>query len=103
MNEEQEVPYTWAKLKAFSLTLNDEQLKQTVKVIREDDIMEILDASELEEDRYLFENDDEYSVGKSDFDPEYHLEGKYTSFEDAVANEPHFITPKTAVYLHEKF
>lgn len=103
MSEEQEKPYTWDNLKYFCNSLTDEQLSQTVKVIQEDSIMEIMDASELEEDRYLFENDDEYSVGKSDFDPEYHLQGKYTSFEDAVANEPHFITPKTNVYLHEKF
>lgn len=101
--QEEQEPYTWAKLKAFSLTLNDEQLQQTVKVIREDDIMEILDASELDEDKYLFENDDEYSVGKSDFDPKYHLEGKYSSFEEAIKNEPHTIAPKTNLYLHENF
>jgi len=95
--------YTWAKLKEFCLTLTDNQLKQAVKVIREDDIIKILDASELEEDKYLFDNDDEYSVGKSDFDPEYHLDGKYKTFEEAIASEPHSITPKTNIYLFEDF
>lgn len=100
--EEQE-PYTWAKLKEFCNGLSDEQLSQTVRVIQEDGSLEILEAAELDEDKYLFDNDDEYSVGKSDFDPKYHLEGKYSSFEEAIENEPHSIAPKTNVYLHEKF
>lgn len=101
--EEDDKPYTWAQLKAFSNTLTDSQLQQTVRVVQEEGSIEIMDASEIGADHYLFENDDEFSVSKDDFDPEYHLDGKYKSFEDAIANEKHSITPKTNVYLYEKF
>lgn len=101
--EEPEKPYTWAQLKEFCNTLNENQLSQTVRVIQEEGSIEILVASEIGDDHYLFENDDEFSVSKDDFDPKYHLDGKYASFEEAIENEPHSITPKTNVYLYEKF
>lgn len=99
--EEQE-PYTWAKLKEFCNGLSDEQLSQTVRVIQEEGSLQILEAAELGEDMYLFD-DEEFSVSKDDFDPEYDLDGRYTSFEEAIENEPHSIAPKTNVYLYEKF
>lgn len=103
MSEEDE-PYTWAKLKEFCNGLSDEQLSQTVRVIQEEGSIPIWEASELGADHYLFENDDEYSVSKEDFgDPKYHLEGKYSTFEEAIENEPHTVAPKTRVYLYEKF
>lgn len=85
MDEEQEVPYTWAKLKEFCNGLSDEQLSQTVRVIREDDSLEIWEASELGDEHYKFDDED-YSFTKDDFDPENPI-----------------ITPKTNVYLYEKF
>lgn len=102
-SEENEIsPYTWAKLKEFCNSLTEDQLSQTVRVIREDDSIEILDASEIGADHYKFD-DEEYSFSKDDFDPEYHLEGKYATFEKAIANEEYRVTPKTNVYLYERF
>lgn len=102
MEELETEPYTWAKLKEFCNQLNDEQLSQTVRVIQEDSSIEILDASELGDDHYKFD-DEEYSVTKDDFDPSYHLDEKYKTFEEAIANEEYIFTPKTNVYLYEKF
>lgn len=103
MEEEVSEPYTWAQLKEFCNSLTDEQLSQTVRVVQEEGSIEILNASEIGADHYLFDSDDEFSVSKDDFDPSYHLEGKYKSFEEAIENEKYTITPKTNVYLFERF
>lgn len=100
--EEEKVPYTWVKLKEFCNSLTDDQLKHKVCVIREDDSLSILEASELGEDLYKFE-DEEYAVSKNDFDAEYHLDGKYKTIEDAIANEEYTIVPKDRVFLYEDF
>lgn len=100
-NENNE-PFTWAKLKEFCNTLTDEQLSQKVKVIREDDSIDILDASELGEDHYKFD-DEEYSVSHSDFDKDYHLDGKYQTLDEAIEKEKPIKTPATNVYLYEDF
>lgn len=86
----------------FCNTLSDEQLSQTVHVIQEESSIEIDSASEIGDDHYKFD-DEEYSVTKADFDPEYHCEGKYASFEEALEKEDYRLTPKTNVYLYEKF
>lgn len=102
--EQDEIPpFTWAKLKEVCNKLSDEQLTQTVMVIQEDSSIEILSAEELGSDHYLFDNDNEYSVSKEDFDPEYHLDGKYKTLEEAIEKEPHTMTPGTNVYLFERF
>lgn len=100
--EELKVPYTWAKLKEFCDGLNDEQLSQKVKVIREDDSIDILDASVIGEDHYKFD-DDEYSVTEDDFDPQVNCDGKYKSFDEALDKEDYIMTPSTAVFLFEDF
>jgi hypothetical protein len=102
MEQEYFPPYTWAKLKEFCNGLSDEQLSQTVRVIREDDSLEILDASELGDEHYKFDDED-YSFTKDDFDSEIHLDAKYKTFDEAVEAENPIITPKTNVYLYEKF
>lgn len=101
MSEETK-PYTWAQLKEFCNQLDDVQLAQTVKCIREDDTIEILDASDIGEDKYRFE-DEEFSIGASDFDPKYEFDGKYATFEEALANEEWVKTEANAVFLFEKF
>jgi len=101
--EKEKEPYTWAQLKEFCNGLTDDQLKQAVRVIREDDSISILSAEELGEDKYLFENEDDYSIGESDFEKSYHFDGKYDSLEEAIKNEPHIKTPATNVYLYEDF
>src|ERR1051325_1179188 len=98
----QKEAYTWAKLKDFCNSLTDDQLSQTVKVIREDDTIKILDASEIGEDHYKFDDED-YSVTKSDFDPEYHCDGTYKSFEEAIEGEDYVFTPASSVFLFEDF
>lgn len=100
LNEKE--PYTWAKLKEFCNGLTEEQLQHKVCVIREDDSLSILEASELGSDMYKFD-EEEYAVSKEDFDASYHLDGKYESFEDAIANEPHTIVPANRVFLYEDF
>lgn len=102
MSTEEKEPYTWAKLKAFCNSLTEEQLKHKVCVIREDDSLSILEAAEIGEDLYKFE-DEEYAVSKSDFAANYHLDGKYKNLEDAIANEEHTIVPKDRVFLFEDF
>lgn len=99
---EQKKPYTWAKLKEFCNGLTDEQLQQKVKVIREDDSIDILEASELGEDHYKFDDED-YSISKGDFDKDYHLDGRYETLEEAVQKEEYILIPKTNVYLFEDF
>jgi len=103
INDEAKEPFTWQKLKEFCNQLSDEQLQQTVRVIQEDSVMTILEAAELGEDKYLFDNEDDYSIGESDFDKAYHFDGKYNSLAEAIANEPHSKAPATNVYLHEDF
>lgn len=96
-------PFTWAKLKEFcNGPLTEEQLSQTVKVVQEDTVIEILDASKIGDDHYMFD-DEEFSVSKADFDPDYHLDGKYKTFEEALENEDYVITRKINIYLFEKF
>jgi hypothetical protein len=95
-------PYTWAQLKEFCNKLTDAQLNMTVKCIREDDTIEILDASEIGEDKYRFD-DEEFSIGASDFDPTYEFDGKYATFEEALANEEWVKTEANTVFLFEKF
>lgn len=101
-NEEIKEPYTWAKLKEFCNSLADYQLQQEVKVIQEDSVMTILDASEIGSDHYKFEDED-YSITKDDFDKDYHLEGKYQTLDEALANEPYVLTLSTNIYLYEDF
>lgn len=100
--QEEKTPYTWAKLKEFCNSLTDGQLSQKVKVIREDDSIDILEASELGEDHYKFD-DEEYSVSHSDFDNEYHLDGKYKTLDEALQKEDYRMTPSSAVFLFEDF
>lgn len=100
-NEEKE-PYTWAKLKDFCNSLTDFQLQHKVCVIREDDSLSILEAAEIGTDMYKFD-DEEYSVSKEDFDPEYHCEGKYKSFDEAIDNEDYVLVPANRVFLFEDF
>lgn len=102
MEEEVKQPYTWANLKEFCNKLTDEQLAQKVRVIREDDSIDILSASELGENHYKFD-DEEYSVSQDDFDKDYHLDGKYQTLDEAIANEEYTMTPGTAVFLYEDF
>lgn len=100
MNEEK--PYTWAELKEFCNSLADEQLSQSVKVIQEDATMKIASASEIGDDHYKFDDED-YSFTKDDFDPEYHLDGRYKTLKEALESEYYILTPKTNVYLFEDF
>jgi hypothetical protein len=100
--ETEKIPYTWAKLKEFCNSLNDEQLSQQVKVIQEDASLNILDASEIGDDHYKFDDED-YSVTENDYDADYHLDGKYESLADAIKHEDYILTPKTAVFLFEDF
>lgn len=102
METEEKVPYTWAKLKEFCNSLTEDQLSQTVKLIREDDTLTILDASELGDAHYKFD-DEEYSFSQDDFDPNYHLDGKYKTFQEAIEKEDYVITPATNVYLYEDY
>lgn len=101
ISEEKE-PFTWAKLKDFCNSLSDEQLSQNVRVIQEEGSIEIDSASEIGDDHYKFD-DEEYSFTKADFDPEYDLDGKYKTFEEAIEKEDYVFTPKTNVYLFERF
>lgn len=102
MENQEEKKFTWADLKEFCNQLNNEQLSQTVRVIQEDSSIEIESASELGDDHYKFD-DEEYSVSKDDFDPEYHCDGKYKTFNEALEKEDYVFTPKTNVYLYERF
>lgn len=102
MNTEQKESYTWEKLKEFCNKLTDEQLSQSVKVIREDDSIDILDASEIGANHYKFE-DEYYSVTQDDFDSNYHLDGKYKTLDEALENEPFIMIPATDVFLFEDF
>jgi len=98
-NEEIE-PFTWAKLKEFCNRLTDEQLSKTVYVSQEDSSIEILYASELGDDHYKFD-EEEYSFSKADFDPLYHFDGKYDTFQEALDKEPYVLVPGTNVYLFD--
>lgn len=94
--------YTWAQLKEFCNNCSEEQLSKSVKVVREDDVLPILEAAEIGEDHYKFD-DDEYSVTKADFDPDQNCDGKYQSFDEAIEKEDYVFTPKTAIFLFEDF
>lgn len=102
--EEQKTPYTWAHLKKFCNSLSDDQLPQNVVLIQPDEesSINVLHASDLGEDHYKFD-DEEYSIMKGDFDPEYHFDGKYKTFEDALANEPYSLIVATRVYLYSEY
>lgn len=102
MASEQKEPYTWAKLKEFCNKLTYEQLSQSVKVIREDDSIRILEASEIGTNHYKFEDED-CSVNQDDFDSNYHLDGKYKTLDEALENEPFIMTLATDVFLFEDF
>lgn len=97
---EEKEPFTWAKLKEFCNGLTEDQLSKTVYVSQEDSSIEILYASELGSDHYNFD-EEEYSMSKDDFDPKYHLDGKYESFEEAIENEPYTLVPGNNVYLFD--
>lgn len=99
---EEKKPYTWAQLKEFCNSRTEEQLSKPVRVIREDEVMRILEAAEIGEDHYKFD-DDEYSVTKDDFDPDQNCDGKYESFEHALENEDYIFTPASAIFLFEDF
>jgi hypothetical protein len=97
MEENEKTPFTWAKLKEFCNTLSDEQLLQEVKVLREEDYINIGYASELGNDHYYF-IDDEYSTTKEDYDPEV-FNG--LSFEEALALGNYTVASANNVYLFE--
>lgn len=94
--------YTWAELKEFCNKLTDEQLSKPVRVVREDETIGILEAAEIGADHYKFD-DEEFSVSKEDFDPNYTLDGKYKTLEEAVANEGHILVPDNYPFLFEDF
>jgi hypothetical protein len=103
ISEENQLPdFTWEQLKDFCNSLSDEQLSQNVRVIQEEGSLEIDSASEIGDDHYKFD-DEEHSVTKSDFDPEYDLDGRYKTLEEAIEKEDYVLTPKTNVYLFERF
>lgn len=100
--EQEKKPYTWAQLKDFCNGLSEEQLTQSVEVVQEDSNLRILEAAEIGQDYYKFDDED-YSISAYDFNYEYHLDGKYTSFQEALDNLPFILTPKTAVFLFDDF
>lgn len=102
MDNEKKVPYTWAKLKEFCNSLTEEQLALRVSVIREDNQLDILEASEIGSDHYKFD-DEEFSLTREDFDPERDLDGRYASFDEALEQEEYIMTPASHVFLFEDF
>lgn len=96
-------PFTWADLKKFANNLSDEQLPQAVELIEVDNesSVKVAYASEIGEDQYNFYEAEEV-MARSDFDSRYHFEEKYKTFDEALANEPHSITPGTNVYLFDQ-
>ena len=87
---------TYAELKEFCNNLSEEQLTQTVKIFLSDNEQPsgVNFIEELGAEHYYFP-DLEYSCTKADFDSD-----EYSTIEDAMAAEEHYITPANRVYLH---
>lgn len=102
MEEPKEKEFTWRDLKEFANSLPEEHMDNRVIVAMSDDEVSITinSAFQLEENRYWFEDDDEYTIGESDFEKTYHFDGKYKTFEEALENEKHTLgAPVGTPYL----
>lgn len=98
-NENEEtIPFTWDVLKAFCNTLTDEQLSKNVYLVQEDDSIKVEYASDLGDDHYNFTEFEE-SISRSDFDKDYHFDGIYATFDEALENEKWVLVDGKNVYL----